>query len=65
MLYSANVSDQLRDGSRLIQDDFREAYYWLRMNTPQDSKILSWWDYGYQITVMGNRTVGLNVVDLQ
>ncbi|KAF4695381.1 hypothetical protein FOZ60_004872 [Perkinsus olseni] len=51
------MSYQLRDGSRLIQDDFREAYYWLRMNTPQDSKILSWWDYGYQITVMGNRTV--------
>ena len=45
------------DGSRVIQDDFREAYYWLRMNTPQDAKILSWWDYGYQITGMGNRTV--------
>jgi dolichyl-diphosphooligosaccharide--protein glycosyltransferase len=27
------------------------------MNTPVDSKIVSWWDYGYQITVMGNRTV--------
>jgi dolichyl-diphosphooligosaccharide---protein glycosyltransferase len=46
-----------RDGSRVIQDDFREAYYWLRMNTKEDAKILSWWDYGYQITAMSNRTV--------
>jgi len=27
------------------------------MNTKKDAKILSWWDYGYQITGMGNRTV--------
>jgi dolichyl-diphosphooligosaccharide--protein glycosyltransferase len=46
-----------RDGSRVIQDDFREAYYWLRMNTAPDAKVLSWWDYGYQITAIGNRTV--------
>ena len=23
----------------------------------QDSKVMSWWDYGYQITAMGNRTI--------
>ena len=51
------MSQQMRDGSRVIQDDFREAYYWLRMNTKPDAKILSWWDYGYQITAMSNRTV--------
>jgi dolichyl-diphosphooligosaccharide--protein glycosyltransferase len=45
------------DGSLIIFDDFREAYSWLRHNTPRDAKILSWWDYGYQITGMGNRTV--------
>jgi len=45
------------DGSRKIYDDFREAYYWLKKNTKQDAKILSWWDYGYQITGMSNRTV--------
>lgn len=27
------------------------------MNTKQDDKIMSWWDYGYQITGMSNRTV--------
>ncbi len=45
------------DGSRIIFDDFREAYYWLRQNTPEDSKVMSWWDYGYQITAMANRTI--------
>uniref|UniRef100_A0A914YLM0 Dolichyl-diphosphooligosaccharide--protein glycosyltransferase subunit STT3A n=1 Tax=Panagrolaimus superbus TaxID=310955 RepID=A0A914YLM0_9BILA len=44
-------------GGRVIFDDFREAYYWLRQNTHEDAKIMSWWDYGYQITAMANRTV--------
>ncbi|GET04476.1 glycosyltransferase family 66 protein [Rhizophagus clarus] len=37
------------DGSQFIIDDFREAYYWLRKNTDYNSKVMSWWDYGYQI----------------
>jgi dolichyl-diphosphooligosaccharide--protein glycosyltransferase len=45
------------DGTRAIMDDFREAYYWLRHNTPEDAKIMSWWDYGYQMSGMANRTV--------
>ncbi|XP_014666610.1 PREDICTED: dolichyl-diphosphooligosaccharide--protein glycosyltransferase subunit STT3A-like [Priapulus caudatus] len=45
------------DGGRIIFDDFREAYYWLRHNTPEDAKVMSWWDYGYQITAMANRTI--------
>jgi dolichyl-diphosphooligosaccharide--protein glycosyltransferase len=45
-----------RDGSRHILDDFREGYNWLRMNTPEDTKIMSWWDYGYQIAGFANRT---------
>jgi len=45
------------DGSRKIFDDFRESYYWLRMNTAEDAKIMSWWDYGYQLAAMANRTV--------
>lgn len=42
---------------RIVFDDFRESYYWLRHNTPEDAKIMSWWDYGYQITAMANRTI--------
>uniref|UniRef100_A0A061QHW1 dolichyl-diphosphooligosaccharide--protein glycotransferase n=1 Tax=Cupiennius salei TaxID=6928 RepID=A0A061QHW1_CUPSA len=44
------------DGSRLILDDFREAYYWLAQNTAEDSHVMSWWDYGYQLQGMANRT---------
>uniref|UniRef100_UPI00358EE261 dolichyl-diphosphooligosaccharide--protein glycosyltransferase subunit STT3A isoform X1 n=1 Tax=Myxine glutinosa TaxID=7769 RepID=UPI00358EE261 len=51
------LSARSPDGSRIIFDDFREAYYWLRHNTPQDAKVMSWWDYGYQITAMANRTI--------
>lgn len=43
------------DGSQHIIDDYREAYYWLRMNTPQDAVVMSWWDYGYQIAGMADR----------
>ena len=43
-------------GQRQIIDDYREAYYWLRKNTEDDARIMSWWDYGYQIAGMGNRT---------
>ncbi|EDO46343.1 predicted protein [Nematostella vectensis] len=51
------LSAKQHDGSRVIFDDFREAYYWLRQNTPENSKVMSWWDYGYQITAMANRTI--------
>ena len=51
------LASQNRDGSQHIIDDFREAYYWLRQNTHEKAKIMSWWDYGYQITGMSNRTV--------
>ncbi|ODQ79160.1 glycosyltransferase family 66 protein [Babjeviella inositovora NRRL Y-12698] len=44
------------DGSQAIIDDYREAYYWLRMNSPEDAKIMAWWDYGYQIGGMADRT---------
>ncbi|XP_018322981.1 dolichyl-diphosphooligosaccharide--protein glycosyltransferase subunit STT3B [Agrilus planipennis] len=44
------------DGTRQILDDFREAYYWLWQNTQDDARIMSWWDYGYQIAGMANRT---------
>ena len=29
----------------------------MRKNTHQKANIASWWDYGYQLTVMANRTV--------
>ncbi|CAK5075024.1 unnamed protein product [Meloidogyne enterolobii] len=50
------LSARSGDGGRIIFDDFREAYYWLRKNTPTDAKVMSWWDYGYQISAMADRT---------
>lgn len=51
------IMHKKNNGDRIIQDDFREAYYWLRQNTHQKATIACWWDYGYQISVLGNRTV--------
>jgi len=47
---------RLQDGSVIMVDDYREAYWWLRDHTPKDSRVMAWWDYGYQITGIGNRT---------
>ena len=52
---SVVLASRLPDGSQHIIDDYREAYYWLRQNTPDDAKIMSWWDYGYQIGGMADR----------
>ncbi|KAF8909266.1 oligosaccharyl transferase STT3 subunit [Gymnopilus junonius] len=52
---SVVLASQNPDGSQHIIDDFREAYYWLRQNTPEDSVVMSWWDYGYQIAGMADR----------
>ncbi|RPA93796.1 STT3 subunit of Oligosaccharyl transferase [Choiromyces venosus 120613-1] len=53
---SVVLASRMPDGSQHIIDDYREAYYWLRKNTPDDAKIMSWWDYGYQIGGMADRT---------
>jgi dolichyl-diphosphooligosaccharide--protein glycosyltransferase len=50
------VKARLRDGTVIKLDDYREAYWWLKDNTPEDSRIMAWWDYGYQITSIANRT---------
>lgn len=52
---SVVLASRMPDGSQHIIDDYREAYYWLRQNTPQNAKVMSWWDYGYQIGGMADR----------
>jgi dolichyl-diphosphooligosaccharide--protein glycosyltransferase len=52
---SVVLASRMPDGSQHIIDDYREAYQWLRQNTPDDAKIMSWWDYGYQIGGMADR----------
>jgi dolichyl-diphosphooligosaccharide--protein glycosyltransferase len=45
-----------RDGSSVIIDDYLKGYEWIKANTPADSRVMAWWDYGYQITGVANRT---------
>lgn len=52
---SVVLASRLPDGSQHIIDDYREAYYWLRQNTAEKAKVMSWWDYGYQIGGMADR----------
>ncbi|KAF1817581.1 oligosaccharyl transferase subunit Stt3 [Eremomyces bilateralis CBS 781.70] len=52
---SVVLASRLPDGSQHIIDDYREAYYWLRQNVDENAKIMSWWDYGYQIGGMADR----------
>ncbi|KAK4993521.1 oligosaccharyl transferase stt3 subunit [Elasticomyces elasticus] len=52
---SVVLASRLPDGSQHIIDDYREAYYWLRQNTAENAKVMSWWDYGYQIGGMADR----------
>ncbi|KAF8323525.1 oligosaccharyl transferase STT3 subunit [Cantharellus anzutake] len=53
---SVVLASKNSDGSQSIIDDFREAYYWIRENTPKDTVVMSWWDYGYQIAGFADRT---------
>ncbi|SBS83507.1 dolichyl-diphosphooligosaccharide--protein glycosyltransferase subunit STT3, putative (STT3) [Plasmodium ovale curtisi] len=48
--YSRNKS-----GDRYINDDIRQMYKWIANNTEEDAKIVAWWDYGYQLSVMSDR----------
>jgi dolichyl-diphosphooligosaccharide---protein glycosyltransferase len=43
-------------GYRVTTTDWLDALEWLEKNTPDDSVVASWWDYGYWITTLGNRT---------
>jgi len=40
----------------ITTDDWPKALEWIKNNTPEDSVIASWWDYGYWISTLGERT---------
>jgi len=44
------------DGKVFIVDDYLKGYQWIDQNTPKDSRVMAWWDYGYQITGIAKRT---------
>jgi dolichyl-diphosphooligosaccharide--protein glycosyltransferase len=47
---------KLRSGEKVLVDDYYAGYKWVEANTPADSRVMAWWDYGYQITGVANRT---------
>jgi len=47
---------QYQDGRTAIVDDALQGYNWMKKNTAKDARIFAWWDYGYQITGIGERT---------
>ncbi len=58
-LSSADIPSSIVNGAtgfRMQVEDWTDALDWISNNTPKDSVIASWWDYGYWITTLGNRT---------
>mmetsp|Transcript_28042 Transcript_28042/g.80461 ORF Transcript_28042/g.80461 Transcript_28042/m.80461 type:complete len:810 (+) Transcript_28042:103-2532(+) len=53
---SIMFKSRLNNGETVTVDDYRESYWWLRDHTPEDARVMAWWDYGYQINGVGNRT---------
>ncbi|TXT64549.1 MAG: Oligosaccharyl transferase STT3 subunit [Promethearchaeota archaeon] len=45
---------QLTPGGALY--DWQESLMWMRSNLPGDTVVVSWWDYGYWLTPIGNVT---------
>ena len=50
-------------------DDWPNALNWIKNNTPKDSVVASWWDYGYWVQTLGERktladnaTIDTNVI---
>ena len=46
------------NGATIFQptNDWLETMEWIKLNTPEDAKIAAWWDYGYWITTLSERT---------
>ena len=40
----------------IVTDDWKDSLEWIKKNTPEDSVIAAWWDYGYWITTLSERT---------
>jgi dolichyl-diphosphooligosaccharide---protein glycosyltransferase len=56
---SADVPPSIANGGtgyRLTTTDWIDAMNWISKNTEPHAVIASWWDYGYWITTLGNRT---------
>ncbi len=39
----------------IVTNDWKESLEWIKTNTPKDSVVAAWWDYGYWITTLSER----------
>jgi dolichyl-diphosphooligosaccharide--protein glycosyltransferase len=56
---SSNTPPTIKNGGsnfNISSNDWRESLEWIKNNTPEESVIGSWWDYGYWIQTIANRT---------
>ncbi|OIO28489.1 hypothetical protein COX86_04140 [Candidatus Micrarchaeota archaeon CG_4_10_14_0_2_um_filter_60_11] len=49
--------------SNRIPSDWTETFKWMASSMPQDSRIMSWWDYGHWTTFFGERNTVLDPVN--
>ena len=55
---SSNPPTILNGGTSftITTNDWKDSLEWIKQNTPEDSVIASWWDYGYWITTLSERS---------
>ena len=54
--YSPTIINGGTGHNQFVSYDWLEAGKWIKENTPEDSVIAAWWDYGYWITALSDRT---------
>jgi len=54
--FTPSISNGGSSFPQFASDDWTDAMIWLKENTPEDAIIASWWDYGYWITTLSERT---------
>jgi dolichyl-diphosphooligosaccharide--protein glycosyltransferase len=58
-LNSADIPPSIANGGtgyRLQTNDWIDALNWIAKDTPKNAVVAAWWDYGYWITTLGNKT---------
>src|SRR5437899_470155 len=58
-LNSADIPPSIANGGtgyRLQSNDWIDALNWIAKDTPKNAVVAAWWDYGYWITTLGNKT---------
>ena len=56
--YMSGVPPSILNGGThfmVATDDWADAMHWLKVQTPEDSVVVAWWDYGYWISALGER----------